>query len=210
MEKPLGDITTVLDRVDRDLQDQFFFPIQSDQSWFTRDTSRRTTPATSIMQEFAPRGPVAFGQTFSFEIGSLSAGDLLQTVMLQTRLTHWLDPQTIVDIQAGKTAYKDPVDAWYYANSIGTSIIDWAEIQVEGVTIERVTGDFAYVFSTLFPDVNTQIALKYESVYAYSQNELMTWPQQRPYPTESGIISIIFPFFFTRTRGVRVGERHMF
>lgn len=200
MEKPRGDITTVLDRVDRDSQDQFFFPIQADDSWFTRDQSRRIHSSVPIVQEHAPRGPVAFGQTFSFEIGSLAAGDLLQGVMLQLRLTSWLDPNTVTGLQSQNVAYQDPATAWYYANSLGTAIIDWAELQVDGVTIERITGDFSYVFSVLFPDINTQSSFNYDAVYKYSNAQIASWPQRRPYPTESGTVNIFLPFFFSRTR----------
>jgi len=200
MSIPRGDITTVLDRADRDFQDQYFFPIESDQSWFTRNTNRRITPAVPLIQEFTPTGPVAFGQTFSFEIGKRAAGDLLQSVMLQMNLNHWLDPQTIIDLQSGKTIYNNPADAWYYANSLGTILFEWAELQVEGVTIERVTGDFAHVFATLFPDANTQVGLNHDLIYKYPIDKLLDWPMQRPYPTESGFITCLFPFFFSRTR----------
>lgn len=197
---PRGDITTVLDRVDRDSQDQFLFPVQTDESWFTRDQERRIHSAVPILQEHAPRGPVAFGQTFSFEIGSLAAGDLLQGVMLQLRLQSWLDPDIVAGLQAGTVAYQDPATAWYYANSLGTALLEWAELQVDGVTIERITGDFAGVFSALYPDLNTQLGLNYDSVFKFTPAQLASWPQRRPFPTETGTIALYLPFFFSRTR----------
>ena len=80
--RPRGDITTVLDLTDRDSQDNTYTPIHTEQSWFHREDYKRVYPTTMSVQEFPQRGPAQWGQKMSFEIGSLTAGDLLQSIML--------------------------------------------------------------------------------------------------------------------------------
>ena len=113
--RPRGDITTVLDLVDRDAQDHTYFPINTNGSWFhsgmtqssqTLHTQPDETsgaeiplqtvyPTTLSIQEFPQRGPAEWGQKFTFEIGSLPAGDLLQSVVLQIKLGSWYDNSVI-------------------------------------------------------------------------------------------------------------------
>ena len=87
--RPRGDITTVLDLADRDAQDNTYFPLDAEASWFHHEVPK-TYPTAMSIQEFPQRGPAKWGGRFSFEIGSLAtAGDLLQSVMLQVKLGHW-------------------------------------------------------------------------------------------------------------------------
>ena len=105
--RPRGDITTVLDLTDRDAQDNTYFPIDTEGTFFHRSSVSRDTsasgdtmstdrphtvyPTTLSIQEFPQRGPAQWGQTLSFELGSLHAGDLLQGITLQVKLGSWYD-----------------------------------------------------------------------------------------------------------------------
>jgi hypothetical protein len=53
------------------------------------------------VQEFTQRGPADWGQKFSFEIGSLPAGDLLQAVILQIKLGSWYNGDIIKKLANG-------------------------------------------------------------------------------------------------------------
>ena len=86
--RPRGDITTVLDLTDRDSQDNTYFPITTDESWFHRGDYKTVYPSSVSVQELRNVAQV-IGAEFSFEIGSLPAGDLLQAVILQFKLGHW-------------------------------------------------------------------------------------------------------------------------
>jgi len=198
--RPRGDITTLLDLTTRDSQDDYFTPLQSQTTWFTRDKERRVRPFTPAVQNFAFRGPAAFGQRFTFDVGSVSCGDLLFGVMLQVKLSHWLDVTTLLRLQSGRYTYKDPADAWYYANSIGTTLIAKAELEIEDQIIETIDGDFANIVGTLFPDLNTQMGINTDGVGRAGPTALQGWPQNRPFPTEGGDIIALLPFFFSRTK----------
>ena len=199
--KAAGPITTLLDLTNRDQQENDIFPIRTEITWFTRDQERRLLPFTPVVQETALRGPAAFGQRFSFDLGSIMIGDLLLGTVLQIQLDHWLDAQTQQMYAAGKLAYQDRDTAWEYANSLGTSIIQLAELEVDGKTLETIDGDFIQTFSALFPEYNSQIGIAYDHLGQVSIRRL-TDPDRAPnlFPVENGHLNCILPFFFMRTR----------
>ena len=197
-KRPLGTITTLLDLTNRDLQENNLFPLSTDTTWFARDTERRVLAFTPTVQEIPLRGPGAFGQRFSFDIGSLVVGDLLLGTTLQIRLDHWLDPQTQLLLQAEKITYDNPATAWEYANSLGTAIIQQAELEIDGKTIETIDGDFINVFSILFADYNKQFGIAYDHYGRLPRSLLMAETTPRLFPTEGGTINCLLPFFYMR------------
>lgn len=199
-QRPGGEITTLLDLTPRDMQDNAYFPIKADVSWWARDSSRRSTPFTSVLQDFQHRGPGAFGQRFTFDIASQTSGDLVLGAVLQLQLTSWLPLQTVLQVQSEQFQYVDPAAAWFYANSIGQILIQSVELEIDGVTIEQLDGDFAYVFSALYPDLNAQIGVGSDHTANLSVERLKSWPPRRVFPTENGYIHCILPLFFGRTR----------
>ena len=198
--RPLGDSTTVLDLADRDEMDDDLFPLSTDKSWFTRDSTRRHLNFSQSIQEFVPKGSAEFGGRLVFELGSVKACDLLFTVALQIRLGHWFPPSVLEKIACGEYQYADPTKAWYYANSLGTAIIAKAEFLLEDQVLETVDGDFANMFSLLYSDINTQFGVGVDGNGRASIPSLRAWPQQRIFPTSNGIISCILPFSFQRIR----------
>jgi hypothetical protein len=200
-EKAAGPITTLLDLTNRDLQENDLFPLRTEITWFARDQERRLLPFAPVVQETALRGPGAFGQRFTFDLGSVMVGDLLLGTALQIRLDHWLDPQSQNIYAAGKLVYQDVSSAWEYANSLGSSIIQLAELEVDGKTLETIDGDFIHVFNTLFPDYNSQVGIAYDHLGHIPIRKLID-PTRAPtlFPVENGNLNCVLPFFFMRTR----------
>ena len=218
--RPRGDITTVLDLTDRDSQDNTYFPLDTTHSWFHRgeigSSNHTIYPSALSVQEFTQRGPAQWGQKLSFEIGSLPAGDLLQSVILQIRLGSWYNGTTVQQLSNGIIQPDLPTNAaeyWTFANSLGTSIIEYAEFIVNDQTIERLTGEFIRMFLNVYSDVNTAIGYSADGIgtasYSYLSNQpiggvepvLQTaFNPNRPFPTEDGTYFCILPFFFIRTR----------
>jgi hypothetical protein len=147
---------------------------------------------------------------FSFEIGSLPAGDLLQGLVLQIKLGHWYDHHTIQQLLLGNyeaDTIQYPDDYWTYANSLGTSIIDYAEFVVGDQTIETLNGEFIRTFLNIYADVNTQFGVSVDGLGNSSIQYLKppyvfdtAFNPNRIYPTEGGAYFCILPFFFLRTR----------
>lgn len=199
-QRPAGDITTLLDLTDRDAQDNAYFPLTAKTSWFARSPDRRFTPYVPVLQDFQYRGPAAFGQRFTFDVASQTCGDLLLGAVLQLQLSSWFDLTTVLNLQSQKYEYQNPQQAWYYANAIGQILLQKVELEIDGTTIEMVDGDLATVFSVLYPDLNTQVGPGVDHLGIASLQQILTWPQYRVFPTESGFIHCLLPLFFQRTR----------
>lgn len=208
--RPRGDITTVLDLTDRDSQDNTYFPLNTNESYFHRGDNNTIYPTATSVQEFTQRGPADWGQKFSFELGSLPAGDFLQAIILQFKLGSWYDGNIISklakgEIQADTASHAS--DYWTYMNSLGTAIIEYAEFIVCDQIVERITGEFIRAFFNVYADINNLIGIstdgtgttpvQYMAPGYVSQTELNP---NRPYPTEDGTYFCILPFFFIRTR----------
>ena len=149
MNRPIGDQTTLIDLADRDEMDDYLFPIDAQTSWFTRTASRRVLPFTPILQEFIPKGTLDFGNKFVFEIGSVNAGDLLFSVALQIKLDHWFPANILAGLESGSLTYNDPSLAWFYANSLGTCLIQKADFIIGEQILETIDGDFSNIFNTI-------------------------------------------------------------
>ena len=198
-KRPLGTITTLLDLTNRDLQENDLFPLSSETTWFTRDTERRVLAFTPTIQEIPLRGPGAFGQRFSFDLGSIVVGDLLLGTVLQIRLSHWLDTQAQLLYEAGKITYDNVPTSWEYANSLGTAIIQQAELEIDGKTIETIDGDFINVYGHLYNDYNKQFGVSYDHHGRIPMSLLMTEQAPRFLPTEDGTLNCVLPFFYMRS-----------
>ena len=204
--RPRGDITTVLDLTNRDSQDNTYFPIDSQHSWFHYKNTI-VHPTSMSIQEFTQRGPAEWGQKCSFEIGSLAAGDLFHTIHVQIQLGSWYNESIVQQLQLGQITTDTVSDYWTYCNSIGTSIIEYAEFIVQDQTIERITGEFIAMYLSLFSSRNKNLGYQYDGLGAVPYSLLQSpnvgqtaFNPKRPYPTENGVIFCPLPFFFFRSK----------
>jgi len=198
--RPGGDITTLLDLTDRDEQDNDFFPLETNVTWFTRNSNRRNIPFVPVIQDFPFRGPANYGQRFTFDIGSVPCGDIMLGTAIQIQLSHWLDITTQLNISTGAYTYDNPQNAFFFANSIGSALIEKAELEIDGVTIESLDGDFIYVYSSLATDLNQQFGLATDTLGLVSTSDILNWNPQRNFPIEDGNIFCVIPFFYMRNR----------
>jgi len=209
--RPRGDATTVLDTCDRDAQDDSLFPLNTDISWFSRDTGRRTINFTQQVQTFQFKGTAAFGGFLSFEIGNQAAGDLIHMVGIQVRLGHWLDQLTIAKLYGNNYKYNDPETAWTYMNGLGRALIESAEFVANDTTLERLDTVACDVIFKTFPNTNNAFGFGRDGSGFSGQVEMVTPPSttfdqaptgmfdpQRPWPTDRGDIFCVIPFFFSR------------
>ena len=199
-KRPGGDITTLLDLADRDEEDNDIFPLHTNLTWFTRDPNRRTIPFVPVIQDFSFRGPANYGQRFSFDIGSLPCGDLMLASMIQINLSHWFDLTTQLNVTTGAYTYTNVDTAFFFANSLGSSIIEKAELELEGITVETIDGDFIYTYSALNSDLNYQFGVANDSFGIQSIPDLLKCDPRNIYPTEDGVLFCLLPFFYMRNK----------
>jgi len=206
-KQPLGTITTLLDLTDRDAQENYLYPLNSETTRFFRARERRVIAFTPQIQTILFRGPAEFGQRFTFDIGSLLVGDLIYGAALQIKLGHWLDKRTLNMLAAGEYRYTDVSEAWEYANGLGASCIASAELEINGKTLETVDGDFIRAWTLLSEDSNTQVGISYDHL-AYLPLTFLKQiglsngplPTPRAFPTEDGYIHCPLHLFFGRVR----------
>jgi hypothetical protein len=221
--RPRGDITTILDLTDRDAQDNTYFPVNANATYFHRgtlenfdkkeeekETINTVYPSVMTVQEFVQRGPADWGQKFTFEIGTLPAGDLLQSVTLQIKLNSWYNDAIInrlskAEITTDLSAYAN--EYWTYANNLGATIIEYAEFIVNEQLIERVTGEFIRVITALDADSNSFFGISSDGYGTVPYSQLATesveqtsYHPRRPFPVENGVYFCVIPFFFLRTK----------
>ena len=199
-KRPGGDITTLLDLADRDEEDNDIFPLHTNLTWFTRDPNRRTIPFVPVIQDFSFRGPANYGQRFSFDIGSLPCGDLMLASMIQINLSHWFDLTTQLNVTTGTYSYTNVDTAFFFANSLGSCIIEKAELELDGITIETIDGDFIYTYSALNSDLNYQFGMVNDSFGIQSIPDLLKCNPRNIYPTEDGVFFCLLPFFYMRNK----------
>lgn len=214
--RPRGGIKTVLDLTDRDGQDNFYFPPDSSTSWFFRGSTAESLKHTQFMttnfQEITQRGPAEWGQKMTFELNQLPTGDLLTNTVLQIQLGHWLPPQIISGLLTGTIIQQintttNPLTFPYtYIESIGTSIIDYAEFEVGDQTLERISGEYIRSQLNIVNNQNQQFGLATDAFGVYpfpyptvgDQQQISALSPQNPWTTENGIILCPLAFFFTR------------
>jgi len=195
--QPKGPSTTLLDLVSRDLQDNTLFPLNSNITRFTRDDTLRTIPMAPVMREFTFKGPAAFGQTFIFELGDIHCGDLISGLYIQIQLGDWLTGITRNNILGGSLVPYRRLEQWTYCNSIGTSILEEATLEVDDQVLEKITGDSVHVSTLLFPDLNSHIGLA-DTVGLKSIGDIKQTSGLNAFFTEEGWVTV--PLMFSMLR----------
>ena len=192
--RPRGDITTVLDIASRDSQDGYLFPLDTRNSWFSREPVRYT-PSTLNIQDFVHKGTAEWGGRLTFELNALQVGDMLQGVAVQFRLGHWYPQQAILNLLSGKwTVDTDAYTPWTYMNGLGAAIIDWAEFVIGDQTVERITGEFIKTYLSLGTSVNGAFGYASDGIGFYDNPAGTVITANRPWPTENGQYTSILPF----------------
>ena len=191
-KRPIGDIVTLLDLTPRDFQDGYFTPLDANRTWWLPNKGRRIRPFSMSIQEFPIRGPTGYGQRFVFDLKSVTCGDILFSTILQIQLSSWLDDTTILRIDSEAYKFNNP-SAWFFANSLGSVIIEKASLEVNDQIIETIDGDFLNVHNKFFEDMNNQFGLATDGLGVSSLTQTA-----HPFPGQSDMICIPLPFFFQR------------
>lgn len=206
-QRPGGDIVTLLDLTPRDMQDSEYTPLGAEKTWWLPDEDRRIRPFSTGVQTFPFRGPAAFGQRFTFNVGSVNCGDILMSTLIQINLGHWFDDTTILRFESGRYSYPqvngtlDPSsNPWFYASSLGSVILARAELEIDDQTLEVVDGDFLNMISLLYQDVNSQFGFSADGLGRQPLPTLQQSNPNRPFPTENGVIFVPLPFFYQRVK----------
>ena len=109
-------------------------------SYFVMNYRRHTRFATEAV-ESPFDGQVGFGQTLTCRIPN-NVGDLVRSMMLKVTLEPIVQTETFSLLPDGESLS-------LYNTSIGSRIIEYADLVIGGQTIERLTGEYIYMYDQL-------------------------------------------------------------
>jgi hypothetical protein len=112
----------------------------------------------------------------------------------------WFPYEIQKKLQSGRYVYEDISGMWCYASSLGTIAIEYAEMEVDGVIIERIDSNYINLMNKINNTTN-ELSMYEDSLLGersssqYSNGELCAISS---YPTEDGYVYINLPFWFTK------------
>jgi len=196
-------IKHLVDLVDRGPEDNDYQPFDARQTIF-----RRQWPAShncvSEITEIGYQGAAEWGERITIRLTRQEAGDMVQWIALRFRPQSWLGADLEAKLTSGTWEYADPSGAWIWASSLGTVAIQRADLQINDVTVETLTGEWLDIWSrmaldagrsgTWDTDLNGQLPATF--LQDTSRPNASTFM-----PTEDGWITAWLPFsFFRRPR----------
>ena len=195
---PIGPMKKIVSLVDRGVFDEFTYPQNSKETLL----SPTVTPYhnfTQTIEELPFIGEARWGQRISFELPRPVPADFLSWVALRIKPTSWIPYDTIQKLQSGIYTYVDPSGAWCWANSLGTVAIAEAEMTVDGVILERWSGDWIDVWNRTAHTSNEGAGWD-ETLAVHAASQYTSFEQSAVgiYPSEDGYVTCFLPFWFSR------------
>jgi len=190
-QKPIGEIKTLLSLVDRTDFDEFVYPADCSGTVFQPVVS----PYVQYVQESTVwpfSGRPDWGQRVTFEVPWPWEADFLHWIAVRLQPMSWLPPDVQRNIQNGVYFIYDPASMWIWASSLGTAAIALAEMEVDGVVVERFSGDWLTVWNKTHHTVSEGVA--WDELYGST-------PPPSPLdftPSEDGYVYCMLPFWFTK------------
>lgn len=193
-----GRMRRLVSLVDRGVQDDYFYPEDSTQTVF----QPKFIPYHNFAQETVEMpytGSADWGQRITFTLPFPWTGDCLSWVALRITPESWLPGEVTNGLLNGipyQWAYDDISSAWTWANSLATNAIELIEMEVNGIVIEKWSGDWMDVWHKMCLDPSRGGGWR-DSIYGA---EDLKDPIRTFLPTEDGSVYAYFPFWFARRR----------
>ena len=197
-KQPVGSMKKIVSLVDRGVFDEFTYPKDSKETLLSPTVSPYRS-FTHFIEEIPFIGNARWGQRISFELPRPVPADYLSWIALRINPTSWIPFDTVQKLQSGVYTYADPSGAWCWANSLGTIAIAEAEMTVDGVVLERWSGDWMDVWNRSAHTSNEGVGWDETlGVRAASQFTAEEESAVGIYPSEDGYITCYLPFWFSR------------
>ena len=155
MPKPVGEIKKLVSLVDRGDADEFFYPKDATHTVFQQNF----IPYHNFSQEIVElpyTGAANWGQRITFTMPYPWQGDCLSWIAIRFAPNSWLSEGTIRGLSnsdpSKRSQYNDVSGTWLWAEGLGSSSIELVEMEVNGVVIERWSGDWMNVWQKVFLD----------------------------------------------------------
>jgi hypothetical protein len=200
-KKPVGEMKRLVSLVERGPIDDYFYPADSKES-VVQPSYQKYHNFSSEVLESNYTGDATWGSRISFTVPVTEHADLLQWCALVITPGTWI-PRPITDglRRDDKHCFlpSDISGSWIYTDRLGAVIIEKAELEVGGITIDTINGDWATVVGTA--------GLTSERLAAWTDSIVGSAAPTEPFrremlisPTEDGNIYCWLPFWFARRK----------
>ena len=139
---PVGELKKIVSLVDRTDFDDFVYSKAEENTVFQAPVK----PYHNFIQEsvvWTFQGGPSWGQRITFSVPWPWQGDFLNWIALRLKPSSWLPPNAYNHMGPDYLDWvpTNPDDFWIWANSLGTAAIAQAEMEVDGVIIEKFSGE---------------------------------------------------------------------
>ena len=190
--KPIGEIKTLLSLVDRTDFDEFVYPADCSGTVF-QPVAPHYTQYVQDVATWPFSGRPDWGQRITFEVPWPWEADFLHWIALRLQPLSWLPADVQRNLLNGVYVPLEPNAMWTWATSLGTAAIALAEMEVDGVVLERFSGDWLTVWNATHHSVSEGVAFD-DAVYGSKGP-----PSYLDFsPSEDGYVYCMLPFWFTK------------
>jgi hypothetical protein len=181
---PVGGMKKLVSLVDRGAFDNIVYPQSERTTLFQPDFQPYHNFVNEVITwPFA--GVAEWGKRITFTVPQPWETDMLSWIALRLKPLHWL-PADVAN-RMNKTKEWEPTEPdreWVWTDSLGSSAIALAEMEVDGIIIESWTGDWIHAWSLMTA----------ESGAAAARDSILG----RLGGTEDGYVYCFLPFWFSR------------
>ena len=201
--RPVGEMKKIVSLVDRGEFDELVYPKDGNMT-LLQPVNESYHNFIQTIEEFGFAGSPTWGQRLTFEMPKMlfdtSVGDFLNYITLRIKPGTWFNYDINKKLQSGRYVYQDVSGTWCYASSLGSIAIEYAEMEVDGIIIERIDSNYINVMNKI-NNTSNELSVYEDSVigerakYQYDEEEECV---KSIYPTEDGYVYINLPFWFTK------------
>jgi hypothetical protein len=201
--RPVGEMKKIVSLVDRGIFDEIVYPKDGDKT-LLQPVNEPYYNFVQTIEEFGFAGSPTWNQRLTFEMPKslfdTSVGDFLNNISLRIKPGTWFSYDINKKLESGRYVYQDISGTWVYASSLGSIAIEYAEMEVDGIIIERIDSNYINI-SNKINNTSNELAMYEDSIlgerssYQYNEEEKCV---KSIYPTEDGFVYINLPFWFTK------------
>lgn len=155
MSNAVGEIKKLVTLVDRGDADEYFYPIDSTHTVFQQNFKHYHNFSQETI-ELPYTGAADWGQRITFTMPYPWLGDSLSWIAIRFSPNTWLSDKAVRGLSNPDSQrrwnYNDISGAWMWTSGLGSSAIELVEMEVNGVVVEKWSGDWINVWQRLFLD----------------------------------------------------------
>ena len=201
---PVGEMKKMVSLVDRSDFDEYVYPPAHKETHF----QPVHTPYFQLATEIATMpftGSPEWGKRITFSVPWPWPADFLQWIAFRLKPLPWFTKDIQQHLMPGEIGdyrllnddpYRDYDDFFVWANSLGTTAIALAEMEVDGVIVEQFSGDWIDVWNRTLHSVTE--ATPWDDALLARRSRYTQPTLNALQPTEDNFIYCYLPFWFSR------------